>query len=178
MKWIVFVVTLLFVTLFFWYQVSKTGNIPKPGQIAPAFDLPDQNGKLHNLADFRGKWLVLYFYPKDDTPVCTKEACAFRDNFAAIRSEGANIVGISLDDSSSHAKFAAKNHLPFPLLSDPSGKVADEYGILMNIMIFKLAKRYTFLIDPQGHVVKVYDKVQVYAHVNEVLADLKKLSSK
>lgn len=177
MKWLVFAGTMLFVTVFFWFQVEKTGNIPHSGQIAPAFDLPDQNGMMHKLSDYRGKWLVLYFYPKDDTPVCTKEACAFRDGFAKLGSAGANIVGISLDDTASHAKFAAKNHLPFSILSDPSGKVANEYGVLMNILFFKLARRYTFLIDPQGHVVKVYDKVQVYAHVDEVLSDLKRLSA-
>ncbi len=178
MKWVVFVVTMAFVTFFFWYQVNKTGNIPKPGQIAPAFDLPDQGGKMHKIDDYRGKWLVLYFYPKDGTPVCTKEACAFRDGFAKIKSAGADIVGISLDDASSHVQFAAKNHIPFSLLSDASGKVSKEYGVLMNMVIFRLAKRYTFLIDPEGRVVKVYDQVQVYAHVNEVLDDLKRFSSR
>lgn len=175
MKWIVFAGTMIFVTIFFWYQVNKTGDIPKPGQPAPEFDLPDQDGKMHGLADYRGKWLVLYFYPKDETPVCTREACAFRDNFARIRAAGAEILGISLDDKKSHAEFAKRNHLPFPLLSDSAGKVTKEYGVMMNLLLFRLAKRYTFLIGPDGHVVKVYDKVQVYAHVDEVLNDLKKL---
>ncbi len=175
MKWIVLVATMAFVATFFWYQVNNTRDIPKIGQMAPEFDLPDQGGNRHKLVDYRGKWLVLYFYPKDDTPICTKEACAFRDDFAKIRAAGANIVGISLDDISSHAKFAEKNHLPFALLSDSSGKVTGEYGVLMNLVLFKLGRRYTFLIDPEGRVAKIYDKVQVYAHVNDVLNDLKKL---
>lgn len=179
MKWfIIFVAMMAALAAYFWYQVDKTGGMPKPGQVAPRFDLPDQNGKMHKLADYRGKWLVLYFYPKDDTPYCTKEACAFRDDFAKITAAGANVVGISLDNAASHAKFAAKNHLPFPLLSDTSGKVAEAYGVLMHLVLFKIAKRDTFLIDPQGHLVKVYDKVQVYAHVNDVLNDLKRLSAK
>ncbi|HQT26266.1 MAG TPA: peroxiredoxin, partial [Burkholderiales bacterium] len=90
-----------------------------------------------------------------------------------IREAGAEIAGISLDDTSSHAKFAAKNHLPFSLLSDTSGQVAKAYGVLENLILFKLARRYTFLIDPKGHVVKVYNKIQVYAHVGDVLNDLK-----
>lgn len=176
MKWIIiFVVTLGLMGSFFWYQVTKTGDIPKVGQPAPAFDLPDQNGKMHKLDDYRGKWLVLYFYPKDDTPICTKEACAFRDDYAKIQAAGADIVGISLDDTSSHAKFAKKNHLPFSLLADSSGKVAKAYGVLENLILFKLARRYTFLIDPEGHVSKVYDKIQLYVHVNDVLNDLKKI---
>ena len=174
MKWIVFAATMAFVSAFFWYQVNKTGGIPKIGQMAPIFDLPDQSGTRHKLQDYSGSWLVLYFYPKDDTPICTKEACAFRDDFAKIRAAGANIVGISLDDVSSHAKFAKKNHLPFALLSDTSGKVTEEYGVMMNLLLFRIPKRYTFLIDPDGHVAKIYDKVQVYAHVNDVLNDLKK----
>ncbi|NNM81321.1 MAG: peroxiredoxin [Burkholderiales bacterium] len=178
MRWIVFVGSLLLVSAFFWYQVNKTGDIPQPGQVAPGFDLPDQAGKMHKLSDYRGKWLVLYFYPKDDTPVCTKEACAFRDGYSKITSAGANIVGISMDAQKSHADFASKNRLPFTLLSDPSGKVVDQYGVLMNLLLFKLARRYTFLIDPQGRVVKVYDKVQVLAQVGDVLEDLKKYSGK
>lgn len=178
MKWFVFVGAMVFVSLFFWYQVTKTGDIPRPGQNAPAFDLPDQDGKMHKLSDYKGKWLVLYFYPKDDTPYCTKEACAFRDGFAKIQASGANIVGVSLDDAASHAKFAKKNHLPFPLLSDTSGNTAEDYGVLENLLLFKVSKRYTFLIDPKGDVAKVYDKVQVYVHVNDVLNDLKQLSAR
>ena len=177
MKWIVFVATMVFVSLFFWYQINNTGNIPKIGQAAPSFSLPDQDGKMHTLAEYKGKWLVLYFYPKDDTPYCTKEACAFRDDFSKIRAAGANILGVSLDSTASHAQFAKKNKLPFPLLSDTNGSVTGEYGVLENLILFKVAKRYTFLIDPNGNIAKVYDKVQVYAHVNAVLNDLKRLSA-
>lgn len=177
MKWIVFAGTMVLVSLFFWYQINNTGNIPKIGQAAPSFSLPDQDGKMHSLAEYRGKWLVLYFYPKDDTPICTKEACAFRDDFSKINAAGANLLGVSLDSEASHAKFAKKNRLPFPLLADTSGKVTQEYGILENLILFRIAKRNTFLIDPKGNVAKIYSNVQVYAHVNEILNDLKRLSA-
>lgn len=177
MKWITFVGTLAVVSLFFWYQMSSKIGVPEVGQPAPAFSLPDQNGKIHTLSEYKGKWLVLYFYPKDDTPYCTKEACAFRDNFAKIKAAGASILGVSLDTEASHAKFAEKNKLPFPLLADTSGSVTREYGVMENLVLFKLARRYTFLIDPKGNIAKVYDKVQIYAHVNAVLDDLKRLSA-
>ncbi|TSA49582.1 MAG: peroxiredoxin, partial [Nitrosomonadales bacterium] len=118
-------------------------------------------------------WVVLYFYPKDDTPGCTKEACSFRDDLAQLEKLGAKVVGISVDDSDSHARFAQKYHLPFPLLSDKDGKVADSYGALTNLGLLKLAKRYTFLIDTQGKVAKVYLSVDTSRHSQEIIADLK-----
>lgn len=151
------------------------GELPAVGEPAPDFSLPDQDGKTHKLKDYAGKWLVLYFYPKDDTPGCTQEACAFRDDLNKLMALGAEIVGISVDSQSSHAKFAEKYHLPFPLLADDQAEVARRYGVLSNMLLFKLAKRYTFLIDPQGKVRKVYDKVETSRHSQEIIADLKAL---
>ena len=155
---------------------SQAANVPKSGDIAPAFRLTDQNGEIKKLTDFSGQWVVLYFYPKDDTPGCTKEACAFRDDLASLEKLGAKVVGISVDDSDSHAKFAAKYHLPFPLLADEDGKVAESYGALANLFVVKIAKRYTFLIDPKGKISKVYLSVDTSRHSQEIVDDLKNLS--
>jgi len=155
---------------------SQAANVPKSGDIAPAFRLTDQNGEIKKLSDFSGQWVVLYFYPKDDTPGCTKEACAFRDDLASLEKLGAKVVGISVDDSDSHAKFAAKYHLPFPLLADEDGKVAESYGALANLFVVKIAKRYTFLIDPKGKISKVYLSVDTSRHSQEIVDDLKNLS--
>lgn len=155
---------------------SQAANVPKSGDIAPAFRLTDQNGEIKKLSDFSGQWVVLYFYPKDDTPGCTKEACAFRDDLASLEKLGAKVVGISVDDSDSHAKFAAKYHLPFPLLADEDGKVAESYGALANLFVVKIAKRYTFLIDPKGKISKVYLSVDTSRHSQEIVDDLKNIS--
>lgn len=146
------------------------------GQPAPGFQLPDQNGKVHTLQDFSGKWLVLYFYPKDDTPGCTQEACSFRDDLNQLTEMGAAVVGISVDDSDSHAEFAKKYHLPFPLLADKSGSVADSYGALLNLGILKVARRFTFLIDPQGKINKVYLSVETSRHSKDIIADMQALT--
>lgn len=155
---------------------SQAAKVPKSGDVAPAFRLMDQNGEIKKLSDFSGQWVVLYFYPKDDTPGCTKEACAFRDDLASLEKLGAKVVGISVDDSDSHAKFAAKYHLPFPLLADEDGKVAESYGALANLFVVKIAKRYTFLIDPKGKISKVYMSVDTSRHSQEIVDDLKNLS--
>lgn len=159
-------------------QMARAGELPRVGAAAPDFDLPDQNGERHTLKEYAGKWLVLYFYPKDDTPGCTQEACAFRDDLHKLTALGAQVVGISVDDSASHAEFAKKYHLPFPLLADQSAEVAARYGALMNLGFFKVARRYTFLIDPQGRVAKVYQKVETSKHSTEIIEDLKKLTEK
>jgi len=151
--------------------------LPALGAPAPDFRLPDQHGKLHALQDYRGQYLVLYFYPKDDTPGCTQEACAFRDDLNQITAMGAQVVGVSVDNSNSHAEFATKYHLPFPLLSDKSGAVADSYGALLNLGILKMARRFTFLIDPEGNLVKAYLAVETSRHSQEIIADLKKLTA-
>ena len=162
------------VALLLYALMGITADIPAPGQTAPAFSLMDQTQHPHTLQDYLGKWVVLYFYPKDDTPGCTKEACSFRDDLANLDRLGAQIIGVSVDDSDSHAKFATKYHLPFPLLADKDGAVAERYGALNNLGIFKIAKRYTFLIDPKGKIVKTYQSVDTSRHSQEIIDDLKK----
>ena len=156
-------------------QLVRAGEVPKVGQAAPDFTLPDQNGQMHGLQEFSGKWLVLYFYPKDDTPGCTQEACAFRDDLSQLSELGAQVVGVSVDDTSSHAEFAKKYHLPFPLLADKTTETAERYGALMNLVLIKVARRYTFLIDPKGNISKVYLSVETSRHSKEIIEDLKKL---
>lgn len=150
-------------------------DVPVVGALAPSFTLPDQNGKLWRLQDVRGQWVVLYFYPKDDTPGCTQEACQFRDDLSALTALGAQIVGVSVDDSTSHKKFADKYHLPFPLLADRDAAVARSYGALSDLLVVKYAKRYTFLIDPQGKLAKVYLQVDTSRHSKEIVDDLTRL---
>jgi len=174
MKWLI-LLGLAGALVLMFMRMAQAGEVPKAGQAAPDFSLPDQNGKLHKLIDYTGKWLVLYFYPKDDTPGCTQEACAFRDDLIQLTGLGAEVVGVSLDDSSSHAAFAQKYHLPFPLLADKSSEVAARYGVLLNLGLFKVAKRYTFLINPQGNISKVYDSVETSRHSREIIEDLKTL---
>lgn len=177
MKWLAVVAALLIFAALFVARAARAGNLPTLGAPAPDFRLPDQNGKLHALLDYRGQYLVLYFYPKDDTPGCTREACSFRDDLHQLTEMNARVVGISVDDSASHAEFAKKYHLPFPLLADKSGAVANSYGALMNLGIMKLARRFTFLIDPQGNLVKIYLTVETSRHSQEIVADLKKLTA-
>jgi peroxiredoxin Q/BCP len=146
--------------------------LPQAGTAAPAFRLQDQNGHWRSPADYHGHWLVLYFYPKDFTPGCTTEVCTFRDDIAKLRQAGASVVGVSLDDMKSHADFAAKYHVPFPLLADSDRKVATEYGVLGSMVGMHYAKRTTFLIDPRGRIAKVYVDVDPKANSSQVLADL------
>ncbi len=177
-KWLL-VALVVGIGLLVWRSAAKaTDATPKVGTLAPVFTLPDQAGKTRGIGDFRGKWLVLYFYPKDDTPGCTEEACTFRDDLHKLTTLGAEIVGISVDDTLSHAAFAKKYHLPFPLLSDEKGEVAARYGSLRNLGPLKIAKRNTFLIDPQGKVARVYLSVSTSKNSQEVIEDLKKLSGK
>lgn len=146
---------------------------PTEGQKAPDFRLQDQNGKWHTLATTeKGKWLVLYFYPKDFTAGCTTEVCAFRDDIAKLHKAGAVVLGVSLDDVKSHADFAAKYHVSFPLLSDPKGVVATKYAVLTSKGDTKYAMRETFLIDPSGKIVKVYKDVDPEKNSGQVLEDL------
>lgn len=145
---------------------------PQVGQVAPAFRLQDQNGHWRSPADYRGQWLVLYFYPKDFTPGCTTEVCTFRDDLAKLRQAGAVVVGVSLDDVKSHAAFAAKYHVPFPLLADADRKVATTYSVLASMVGMHYARRTTFLIDPEGKIAKIYAKVDPQANSAQVLADL------
>ena len=158
--------------------LTANAQTPAIGTSAPDFTLRDQQDKPRKLTEFRGKWLVLYFYPKDDTPACTTEACSFRDGQALISSLGAQMVGVSIDDASSHSAFAEKHKLPFPLLADTDGSVAARYGALSDWKFMKFAKRQTFLIDPKGVVRKAYLDVDADTHAAHVLADLRGFISK
>ena len=144
---------------------------------APTFKLKDSNGNYVTPLTFEGQWLVIFFYPKNDTPGCTKEACNFRDNYSLIKSIGANIVGISLDGSSSHQKFSAKHGLPFMLLSDPNGTVTKAYGALFQFFCIRLAKRHSFIIDPCGLIRKEYRSVNPATHSDQIIKDLKFLQA-
>ena len=159
----------------FFASASFAEVPPPPGTPAPDFSLLDANGKLHRLADWRGKWLVLYFYPKDDTSGCTAEAMAFRDRQKQLTDLKAEVVGVSLDDGASHQAFAERYKLPYTLLTDRDGVVARRYGALSDYRVIRFAKRYSFLIDPDGRVAKSYLKVDADRHADEVIADLKAL---
>lgn len=159
-------------------QLARAAE-PQLGSIAPDFKLPDQNGKTHELKDYRGKWVALYFYPKDQTPGCTTQACEFRDNIFAFRGAGAVILGVSVDDVESHKKFAEKHGLPFTLLADDTKATAKKYGVLKSYLgTLELARRDTFLIDPEGRIVKHYSDVDPKGHSKIVLDDIKALQQK
>ncbi len=151
------------------------GEPPVVGADAPSFNLQDQNGEWHTLGDYRGQWLAVYFYPKDDTPGCTTEACNFRDNIYAFKAIGAAVVGISVDDVDSHKEFSDKYKLPFTILADEDGKTAKAYGVLKNYMLLKLASRQSFLVNPEGEIVKHYADVDPDKHTDQVLTDIKAL---
>jgi len=143
------------------------------GKEAPDFALPDQDGKTHRLSDYKGKRVVLYFYPKDDTPGCIKEACSFRDSFSKFKKAGIEVLGISADNQESHAKFQQKYNLPFILLSDTEKKVVKDYGVWVEKINY--GKKYwgiarmTFLINEDGKIIHVYEKVKPDEHAEEVL---------
>jgi peroxiredoxin Q/BCP len=158
--------------------LAESAAVPAVGQPAPAFKLQDQAGKWHTLADYKGKWVAVYFYPKDDTPGCTTQACSFRDNVFAFNKEGAVILGISVDDVESHKAFAEKHGLPFTLLADADKAVSKRYGVLKTYMgVMEMARRDTFLIDPQGRIAKHYESVDPEGHSAVVLADIKSLKA-
>lgn len=142
------------------------------GDKAPEFTLINQHGDSISLSDYRDQWIVLYFYPKNDTPGCTTEACSFRDNINTLIKQKAVILGISIDSMESHKKFSEKYKLPFSLLADPKAMIADRYNAMLNLGLFKLAKRHSFIINPQGMIAKAYRDVDPDTHVQEVLKDL------
>ena len=150
----------------------------KVGDAAPEFELSDQNGQLHSLEDYRDQWVVLYFYPKDETPGCTTEACEFRDNIFAYMDLNAQILGVSLDDVESHKAFAENHGLPFPLLADIEGLASTSYGVKTRKFGMTVAKRQTFIIGPDGTIAKHYEKVSPKEHSAQVLADLKELTDR
>jgi peroxiredoxin Q/BCP len=149
------------------------------GSKAPDFTLSDQEGKQHSLSNYKNKWVLLYFYPKDDTTGCTKEACMIRDNLPAFGKMKAEVLGVSIDSEKSHKKFAEKYNLPFTLLADPEKKVVTQYGVFgMKKFMgreYMGTLRTSFLIDPRGTIVKIYEKVKPEIHAEEVIADLKNL---
>jgi len=138
------------------------------GTKAPTFTTQDTSGKTVSLENYAGKTVVLYFYPKDDTPGCTKQACSFRDSYSAYQDKDITVFGVSMDNVASHQKFTEKFNLPFPLLADTNGAIAKAYGVDGG----GYAKRVTFVIDETGKVAKVYDTVKTDTHASDILADL------
>ena len=145
------------------------------GDKAPNFGLHDQNNVTHTLSDYEGQWVVLYFYPKDDTPGCTTQACDFRDAVKRIIASKAVVFGLSLDSVGSHKLFAEKYNLPFSLLADETGEVSELYDSLRNLLAYKVAKRNTFIVDPKGNIAKIYLSVNPKTHSEMVLNDLNSL---
>lgn len=145
------------------------------GQLAPAFNLQDQAGQSHQLADYQNQWLVVYFYPKNDTSGCTVEAKAFRDNYQTLKAMNTEVLGVSLDDAESHRAFIDKYDLPFNLLVDANKQMSRDYGVDGGMAIFSYAKRQTFIISPQGVIAKHFEKVSPSTHADEVIAALKEL---
>jgi peroxiredoxin Q/BCP len=157
-------------------------DTPQPGRKAPPFTLPAHTGESVRLADLKGKYVVLYFYPRDNTPGCTQEACDFRDNLARLASLDAEVLGVSTDSLASHQKFAEKYQLPFRLLSDADHAVAEKYGVWVEKRQYGRTylgmQRATFLIGPDGKIAAAWPKVNVKGHVDEVMDKLRELSSK
>ena len=156
-------------------RVSAVNELPAVGAAAPGFNLTTNEGKQVNLNDLKGKWVVLYFYPKDFTSGCTLQARNFQRDLAKYEAVNAVILGVSVDTAESHKEFCAKEGLNFKLLSDTDAKVSEQYGSVMEYNGAKLSARNTFIIDPQGKVAKVFEKVKVGTHSEEVLAALTSL---
>ncbi len=154
-------------------------QLPNVGSKAPDFNLLDQAGQKHTLAQYAGQWVLLYFYPKDDTPGCTTEACALRDNLPQFKKLSCVVLGVSVDSEKSHAKFVKKYDLPFTLLADTDKTLVEAYGVWGKKKFmgreYLGTKRVSFLIDPQGKIAKVYEEVKPAIHADEVLADLAKM---
>ena len=163
----------IFIYLLMMTSYLIAGDLLPIGAIAPDFELPDAHGKMHKLSDYQGKKVVLYFYPKNGTPGCTKEACNLRDNYEALQEKGIIILGISYDDAESHQEFIKEHDLPFTLLSDKEKKVADLYGAKGGMLGFIGAKRITYLIDESGKIMYVFNKVDTGNHSEQILEILK-----
>lgn len=163
----------LLVALFFSWPVWAN-NLLQVGEAAPDFLLADGAGKMRQASEWRGRWLILYFYPRDDTPGCTAEAKAFNASLPELASLKAQIVGVSVDDIDSHRAFAKSLGLNFPLLADTDGKVSRRYGALNDFAVVKFARRHTFLIAPDGRIAKIYRDVEPAQHAGEIIAELKR----
>lgn len=157
---------------------GSRSSTPSLGSAAPDFTLPSQEGTPVRLQDYRGKWVVLYFYPKDQTAGCTREAHNFQSDQSKYDQHNAVVLGVSVDSVGSHKKFCTKEGLNFKLLADTGGQVSSSYGSLTNLVFAKFASRHTFLIDPSGKIMKVYTSVNPFHHSAEVLADLDQLQRK
>lgn len=175
-----FRLSMLLALLLAWpaFATVNAGEKSLEGSTAPGFRLQDQSGHWHSLADYRGDWVVLYFYPKDDTPGCTTEACSFRDEIYRYKALGAKVIGVSLDDVDSHREFADKYELPFPLLADVDKTTAQAYGVLRSLGPLDYANRETFIINPQGRIARHYPDVDPDEHTGEVLMDLEALMAR
>jgi peroxiredoxin Q/BCP len=155
-------------------------TMPAVGSFAPDFTLPDQEGSMHTLSAQKGHWVLVYFYPKDDTPGCTMQACAIRDDYPMFEKLNATVFGISADSIKSHGKFVEKYHLPFTVLSDEEKKTLTAYGVWQKKSF--LGKSYmgilrtSFLVDPKGKIAKIYEKVKPADHADAVLRDLKEFT--
>jgi thioredoxin-dependent peroxiredoxin len=167
-----FLVVFAIVAVLACNRVSAVNELPAVGAAAPSFNLASNEGKQVSLNDFKGKWVVLYFYPKDMTPGCTMEARNFQRDLAKYEAANAVILGVSVDPAESHKEFCAKEGLNFKLLSDTDAKVSEQYGSIMEYQGNKLSARNTFIINPQGKIAKVFEKVNVKVHSEEVLAAL------
>ncbi|MET0291571.1 MAG: peroxiredoxin [Steroidobacteraceae bacterium] len=171
---------LLFALTALALAADAPGAGPEIGQAAPAIRLQDQHGNWVTLDQQKGKWVVLYFYPKDNTPGCTTQACEFRDNIFEVRKANAVILGVSVDDLASHQKFSQEHGLPFSILADSTKETSTRYGVLMKRGNMEIANRVTYLIDPQGKIAKRYvvDPPSLAGHSKAVLADIASLSGK
>ena len=170
-----FLVVFAIVAVLACNRVSAVNELPAVGSAAPSFNLTSNEGKQVSLNDFKGKWVVLYFYPKDFTSGCTLQARNFQRDLAKYEAANAVILGVSVDSAESHKDFCTKEGLAFKLLSDTDAKVSGQYGSIMEYNGAKLSQRNTFLIDPQGKIARVYERVKVGGHSEEVLAALAEL---
>ncbi len=163
-------------TLLLAATLPAADSVPRPGQTAPDFTLPSQDGSKVSLHDFKGKWVVLYFYPKDGTTGCTIEAHNFQRDLPKYDQKRAVVVGVSVDSTGSHKEFCAKQGLTFKLLADSKRDVSRQYGSLTNLLVYKMSSRNTFLINPEGKIARVWTGVSPASHSAEVLAALSQLA--
>lgn len=170
-------IALFFINALFVFSPAHAKSPLEEGDVAPGFSLKDQNFKIHTLEDYKDQWLVVYFYPKDDTPGCTKEACNFRDDIVKIKALNAVVLGVSMDDSKSHEEFAQKYSLPFSLLADTEGTVSAAYNALTKFGPIKFSKRHTFIIGPDGVIRKIYRSVDTDRHSQQIITDLTSLNT-
>jgi peroxiredoxin Q/BCP len=175
MRWLIVLVAVVFVLFVVGWRLAFAGTPPAVGNAAPEFILPSQDGKPISLKDFRGKWVVLYFYPKDFTSGCTVEAHNFQRDQEHYARRNTVVLGVSVDSVDSHKRFCAKEGLNFKLVADSDHKVASAYGSLINLAVAKIAARHTFILDPQGVIARAYTSVSPNKHSQELLAALDEL---